>query len=305
MKPASQDAPSVLVAHAMRKEPGSAEALHRAGAQAAAPATGGSAPTSAGRSADNPDSAADPETERVIRDLGRLLDRGTGRVDASDQMDEESDMPSFATIAAAEVRRGVDDAQGAPATVGCPAVAVRTSSAAGARPAAGQADGRLGGDGSSPGRDPAPDSEHRGGDSGADGDGNDGVEGGAEGAGLARSIGSPGNSTALSAAGDAARERKRFRLGIELRSFRPGPRLPLTVARVYATAQLPAALAPMLGRRAGQPMHAMRTAHVDAPRGIEVPLSKGFSEVQFSALVGDVFDVLKDDPKLALEVWHK
>lgn len=266
-----QGPPQVRLSFAIREEPASASALLRSAA--------GDAPDAL------PDSGIDER--QVSEDLNRLLSVAEESIDAPPGEVEErpgaraGEMPHFEAIDAERVSRP-PSAGALGGRVGGATVTVRSSANSPPRtdlaPAAAATEVRFSPQSASVGPGVGA------GTQGAEGDERGEVDSGRD-------------------------EVRKYRFSIELRSFRALARLPVTLARVYAVAQLPEAMRGVFARGAASmgsgPLPAMRTfPPVEVARGAEARLSHGTSEVSFTAAVGDVADVVAGGA-LLLEVWHK
>lgn len=102
---------------------------------------------------------------------------------------------------------------------------------------------------------------------------------------------------------------RNFRLGLGVRSFQAGRRLPYNLASVFVQVKLPAGLTDII-KEAGicipQDADPFSTQPaVDVARGSDVTLPGGEISLQFSAGLMKLAALLAREPRLTAEVWHK
>ncbi|DBA79724.1 TPA: hypothetical protein ACH3X1_008393 [Trebouxia sp. C0004] len=102
---------------------------------------------------------------------------------------------------------------------------------------------------------------------------------------------------------------RNFRLGLAVRTFQAGRRLPFNLASVYVQVKLPAVLVEIVkdaGVAIPQGANPFCTQPaVDVARGSEVTLAAGQISLEFSAGLMRLAAMLAHEPRLTAEVWHK
>lgn len=102
---------------------------------------------------------------------------------------------------------------------------------------------------------------------------------------------------------------RKFRLGLGVRSFQAGRRLPFNLSSVFVQVTLPAGLVDIItesGVTLPDRSNPFRTEPaVDVARGSDVSLPAGQVSLEFSAGLMRLAAMLAHEPRLTAEVWHK